>query len=187
MLIRGPQVMQGYFNNPEATQEAFTEDGFFRTGDIGEIDEEGYLRITDRKKELIITSGGKNIAPQPIENAFNTDPYIEQVCVIGDNRKYLSALVIPDFEALEAWARRQGMPAMSREELVRTPEVKELIQAGVNQVNGTLARYETIKRFVVLPEEFTEEGGELTPTLKKKRRVIDTKYKALIEELYPKE
>jgi len=185
MLIRGPQVMQGYYNNPEATRDAFTEDGFFRTGDIGEIDEEGYLRITDRKKELIITSGGKNIAPSPIENAFNTDPYIEQVCVIGDNRKYLAALVVPDFEALEAWARQQGMPPMSRQELVKTPEVKELIQAGVDRVNGTLARYETIKRFSILPEEFTEEGGELTPTLKKKRRVIDTKHKALIEELYP--
>jgi len=185
LLIRGPQVMQGYFNNPDATREAFTEDGFFRTGDIGEIDEEGYLRITDRKKELIITSGGKNIAPQPIENAFNTDPYIEQVCLIGDNRNYLSALVVPDFEALEAWARQQGLPPMSREELVRTPQARGLIQEGIDRVNGTLARYETIKRFCILPEEFSEEGGELTPTLKKKRRVIDTKYRAMIEEMYP--
>ena len=184
LLIKGPQVMQGYYNNPEATREAFTEDGFFRTGDIGEIDAEGYLRITDRKKELIITSGGKNIAPQPIENAFNTDPYIEQVCLVGDNRNYLSALVIPNFESLENWARQQGMPAMSREELVKTPQVKERIQAGVDRVNATLAKYETIKRFAILPEEFTEAGGELTPTLKKKRRVIDTKYKAMIEQMY---
>jgi long-chain acyl-CoA synthetase len=184
LLIRGPQVMQGYFNNPDATREAFTEDGFFRTGDIGEIDEEGYLRITDRKKELIITSGGKNIAPQPIENAFNTDPYIEQVCVVGDNRNYLAALVIPNFESLETWAREQRMPSMSREELVKTRPVRDLIQAGIDRVNTTLARYETIKRFAILPEEFSETGGELTPTLKKKRRVIDRKYQALIEELY---
>ena len=185
LLIRGPQVMKGYYNNPEATQEAFTEDGFFRTGDIGEVDGEGHLRITDRKKEMIITSGGKNIAPQPIENAFNTDPYIEQVCVLGDSRKYLAALVVPNFVNLEAWAREQGIPWQSREELVSNGRVRALIEERVQRVNGTLARYETIKRFAILPGEFSEGGGELTPTLKKKRRVIGNKYKDLIEGLYP--
>ncbi len=187
LLIRGPQVMKGYFNNPEATREAMTEDGFFRTGDIGEIDREGYVRITDRKKELIITSGGKNIAPQPIENSFNTDPYIEQVCVIGDNRKYLAALVVPDFEGLETWAREQNISYANRNELVKKGEVTSLMKDRIDQVNKTLARYETIKRFAIMDREFSEEGGELTPTLKKKRRVIIEKYKDQIEELYPKE
>ena len=185
ILIRGPQVMRGYFNNPQATSEAFTEDGFFRTGDIGEIDDEGYLRITDRKKELIVTSGGKNIAPQPIENAFNTDPYIEQIAVIGDNRKYLAALVVPNFPALEAWARQSGVDFQDRGQLVARQEVVRLIQERIDRVNQTLARYETIKRFAILPSEFSEAGGELTPTLKKKRRVIEKKYGPLIEELYP--
>jgi long-chain acyl-CoA synthetase len=185
ILIRGPQVMKGYYNDPEATREAFTEDGFFRTGDIGEVDGEGHLRITDRKKEMIITSGGKNIAPQPIENAFNTDPYIEQVCVLGDRRKYLAALVVPNFVNLEAWAREQGIPWQSRAELVSNGRVRALIEERVQRVNGTLARYETIKRFAILPGEFSEGGGELTPTLKKKRRVIGNKYKDLIEGLYP--
>ena len=187
ILLRGPQVMKGYYNNPEATREAFTEDGFFRTGDIGEIDTEGYLRITDRKKELIITRGGKNIAPQPVENAFNTEPYIEQLCVVGDNRKYLAALVVPNFPNLERWAGQQGIPATPHEELVRNPKVVALIGESIDKVNATLARYETIKKFALLPHEFTEAGGELTPTLKKKRRVIDEKYKDLIESLFPAE
>jgi long-chain acyl-CoA synthetase len=185
LLIRGPQVMKGYWNNEQATREAITEDGFFRTGDIGEIDGEGYLRITDRKKEMIITSGGKNIAPQPIENAFNTDPYIEQVCVIGDNRNYLTALVVPNFPSLEAWAKEQGVFWKEREDLVRNEKVLALIQARIAKVNSTLARYETIKRFAVLTEEFSEESGALTPTLKKKRRVIGEKYRGTIESLYP--
>jgi long-chain acyl-CoA synthetase len=184
VLIRGPQVMKGYYNNPEATKEAFTEDGFFKTGDIGEIDEEGYLRITDRKKELIITSGGKNIAPQPIENMFNTDPYIEQVCVIGDNRKFLSALVVPNFESLEMWAKENGIAFKDRNELVTHPKVYELIRGRIELVNRHLAQYETIKKFAVLPEEFSEAGGELTPTLKKKRRVIDQKFKSIIDSFY---
>ncbi len=184
ILIRGPQVMKGYYNDPEATKEAFTEDGFFKTGDVGEIDEEGYLRITDRKKELIITSGGKNIAPQPIENMFNTDPFIEQVCVVGDNRKFLSALIVPNFEALERWATENGIPHEDREALVRHEKVYSLIKERIELVNKQLAQYETIKKFAILPEEFSEAGGELTPTLKKKRRVIDQKYKSLIDSFY---
>jgi len=185
LLIKGPQVMKGYYNNEEATREAFTEDGFFRTGDIGEIDGQGYMRITDRKKEILITSGGKNVPPQPIENSFNTDPYIEQVCVVGDNRKYLAALVVPNFLSLEAWAKEQGISWKDHQELVGNEKVRALMEERIAKVNGTLARYETIKRFAIVPAEFSEVGGELTPTLKKKRRVIGEKYKDLIEDLYP--
>jgi len=149
LLIRGPQVMKGYYNNPEATREVFTEDGFFRTGDIGEIDKDGYLRITDRK--------------------------------------YLAALVVPNFLNLEAWARDQGISFTGPEDLIKNDTVTDLIQERIQGVNATLARYETIKRFALLPEEFTEANGELTPTLKKKRRVIDQKYKEAIESLYSPE
>ena len=187
ILVKGPQVMKGYWNNEEATKEVFTPDGFFRTGDIGFIDEEGYLTITDRKKELIITSGGKNIAPQPIENEFNTDPYIEQVAVVGDARKYISALIVPEFEALTRWAKEQGIEFKDNTELVRHPKVVELIQQRVDLVNQRLAKYEQIKKFVIIDHPFTEEGGELTPTQKKKRRVIEEKYKDLIDSMYPPE
>jgi len=187
ILVKGPQVMKGYWNNEEATKEVFTPDGFFRTGDIGFIDEEGYLTITDRKKELIITSGGKNIAPQPIENEFNTDPYIEQVAVVGDARKYISALIVPEFEALTRWAKEQGIEFKDNTELVRHPKVVELIQQRVDLVNQRLAKYEQIKKFVIIDHPFTEEGGELTPTQKKKRRVIEAKYKDLIDSMYPPE
>jgi len=187
ILVKGPQVMKGYWNNPEANKEVFTEDGFFRTGDIGFLDEEGYLTITDRKKELYKTSGGKYVAPQPIENEFNTDPYIEQVAVVGDNRKYISALVVPQFEALSAWAKKQGIEFQGYSDLVKHPKVMELMQERVNLVNKRLARYEQIKKFVIIDHPFTEEGGELTPTQKRKRRVIEKKYKELIESMYPPE
>ena len=187
ILVKGPQVMKGYWNNEEATKEVFTPDGFFRTGDIGFIDEESYLTITDRKKELIITSGGKNIPPQPIENEFNTDPYIEQVAVVGDGRKYISALIVPEFEALSRWAKEQGIEFKDYTELVRHPKVVELVQQRVDLVNQRLAKYEQIKKFVIIDHPFTEEGGELTPTQKKKRRVIEAKYKDLIDSMYPPE
>jgi long-chain acyl-CoA synthetase len=184
ILIKGPQVMKGYFHNDEATQAAFTPDGFFKTGDIGEIDPEGYLRITDRKKELIITRGGKNIPPQPIEIAFNTDPFVEQIYVSGDNRNYLVALLVPDFVRLQEWAKEKGIEFSSQEDLVKKKPVLDLYRKSVDQVNRNLAKYETIKRFAVLPNAFTEAGGELTPTQKLKRRVIEKKYKDLIESLY---
>ena len=151
------------------------------------IDAEGYLKITDRKKELIITSGGKNIAPQPIENAFNTDPYVEQAVVIGDNRKYISALIVPNFVNVEGWAKQNGIQFASKAELVRDPKIVAFIKERVDLVNATLSRYETIKKFVLLEHEMTEEGGELTPTLKKKRKVINAKYKNAIESMYPTE
>jgi len=187
ILIKGPQVMKGYCNNPQATAEAITPDGFFRTGDIGKIDEEGFLTITDRKKDLLITSAGKNIAPQPIENEFNTDRFIEQVAVVGDGRKYVTALVVPEFGALEAWAKEKGIEYPSRAELIRHPQVKELMEKHVAEVNQRLAKYEQIKRFTVMAAPFSETTGELTPTQKLKRRIIEQKFKGEIDRMYPKD
>ncbi len=185
LLIKGPQVMKGYLNNKEATEEAFTNDGFFMTGDVAKIDKNGFVQITDRKKELIITSGGKNIAPQPIQNAFNTDRYIEQVYVVGDARKYIAALIIPNFEALEVWAGKKGVEYNNRKDLVRNEKVRELMQRSVDKANAALAKHETIKRFQMLENEFSEKSGELTPTLKVKRKVVEEKYKDIINSLYP--
>jgi len=187
ILVKGPQVMKGYWNNPEANKEVFTEDGFFRTGDIGFLDKDGYLTITDRKKELFKTSGGKYVAPQPIEYAFNTDPYVEQVAVVGDNRKYICALIVPEFQALCLWAKQQGITFKDNQELVSNEKVIAFMQERVNLVNQNLARYEQIKKFCLLGEPFSEQGGELTPTQKKKRRVIEKKYKPLIDKMYPPE
>jgi len=185
ILVKGPMVMQGYWNNPEANKETFTEDGFFKTGDIGFIDKDGYLTITDRKKELFKTSGGKYVAPQPIEYAFNTDPYIEQVAVVGDGKKYITAIVVPEFQALSQWAKANGVSFNGDSQLVCNDKVLGFIQSRVDLINQHLARYEQIKRFTLLDHPFTEEGGELTPTQKKKRRVIEKKYKDLIERMYP--
>jgi long-chain acyl-CoA synthetase len=188
ILVRGPQIMKGYYNNPEATAEVLSPDGWFATGDIGEIDSEGYLKITDRKKELLITSGGKNIAPQPIENEFNTDPYIEMVCAIGDNKKFISALVVPEFENVSAWLKEQtGEDIKDPQKLAVHPKVKELMEQRIAEVNKRLAKYEQIKKFVILSQPFTEQTGELTPSQKKKRRVILAKYEKEIASMYPED
>lgn len=187
ILVRGAQVMKGYWKNSEADKEVFTADNYFRTGDVGFIDREGYLTITDRKKELLKTSGGKYVAPQPIENAFNTDPYIEQVVVVGERRKHIAALVVPEFEALERWAKEQGIEYRDYSELVSDRRVEELIQASIEQVNQNLASYEQIKKHRIVNQPFTEESGELTPSLKIKRRVVDEKYKQLIDSMFPAE
>ncbi len=187
ILVRGAQVMKGYWKNPEADKEVFTSDNYFRTGDVGFIDGEGYLTITDRKKELLKTSGGKYVAPQPIENAFNTDPYIEQVVVVGERRKHIAALVVPEFEALEKWAQEQGIKYRDYSELIGDRRVEELFQASIEQVNENLASYEQIKKYRIVDQPFTEESGELTPSLKIKRRVVDEKYKELIDSMFPAE
>jgi len=187
ILAKGPQIFkknQAYFNRADLSSESFTEDGFFKTGDIGYFDEDGYLVITDRKKELLVTAGGKNIAPHPIEMALTQDTFIEQVCVLGDARKYIAALLVPQFELLEKWARDKGISFASRGDLVNSPEVKKLFQEKVDQVNQKLARYEQIKRFCLLQAGFSEESGELTPTLKLKRRVIYQKFAKEIESCY---
>ncbi len=188
LLIKAPQVMRRYHNNPEASKEVLLEGGWFATGDIGEIDPDGFVKITDRKKELIITSGGKNIAPQPIENEFNTDPYIEMACVIGDNRKFISALIVPEFENVKTWlAEEHGETIDDNQKIISHPKVKELIETRVMLANETLAKYEKIKKYVIMPSSFTEETGELTPSQKKKRRIINEKYKNEIEGMYPKD
>ena len=187
ILIRGKNLMKGYHNNPEATAEAIDDEGWFHTGDIGVFDEDGYLKIVDRKKELIVTSGGENIAPLAIEAAFNTEPYIERVVVVGDGRKYLAALVCPDFEVLYDWAREKGLSWGSDAELAAHPEVTRLLEERVNEVNENFARFQQIKKIAVTDHVFSEETGELTPTQKVKRRVVDSAYKEIINSMYPDE
>ncbi|MCX7983087.1 MAG: long-chain fatty acid--CoA ligase [Syntrophales bacterium] len=184
ILVRGPQIFKGYWNNPEETNAAFTEDGFFKTGDIGIFDEEGFLKITDRKKEIFITSGGKNIAPHPIEVALLSRPYIDQVCLVGDGRKYITALIVPDFETLHRFAKENEITCTSTEELISHPEVKQLIAREVEEVNRGLPRYEQIKYFTLLPQPFRVETGELTHTMKVRRRIVLEKYRDLIEQMY---
>jgi long-chain acyl-CoA synthetase len=184
ILTRGPHVMKGYFKKPEATAEAIEKDGFFHTGDIGFVDPDGFLHITDRKKDIIVTSGGKNIAPQPIENRLKTSKFFTEVVMIGNKRNFASALVVPNFEALDGWAKGKGLSALPREELVKRPEVLAWYQALVNEMTGDLAQFEKIKKIALLPRELTQEAGEITPTLKVKRRVVEEKYKATIDAMY---
>ena len=182
--VRGPNVMRGYYNKPEETREAFTEDGWFKTGDIGTLDADGYLRITDRKKELFKTSGGKYIAPQPIEQAIKNSRFVNQVVLIGAERKFPAALIVPVWEQLESYCKLKGIEFASHSELCRHPRIIDLLQRQVDGLTPGLARYEKIKKVALIENEFTIEGGELTPTLKVKRRVIDEKYRDVIEKLY---
>lgn len=183
ILVKGPTVFKGYWNMPEETRNSFI-DGWFKTGDIGELDSEGFLSITDRKKDLIKTSGGKFIAPQPIENALKANVLVAQAAIIGDKRKYASVIISPHFPLLEDWARANGVPFTSRQELVASDKVRNLYKGIVEDLNKRLAQFETIKKIVVVPDEFTVATGEITPTLKLKRRVIEAKYKQQIDELY---
>ncbi|GIV24492.1 MAG: AMP-dependent synthetase [Bacteroidia bacterium] len=183
IVVKGPNVMVGYYKNPEATAEVLKE-GWFYTGDVGKLDQDGFLYITDRKKELFKTAGGKYIAPQPLESALKSSPYIEQAMVIGEFRKFPAALLVPSFANLEKWAHEQGISFQGREDLVRHPKVLELIQAEVDRINQQFSQYERIKKFILLTKEWTIEGGELTPTLKLKRRVLLSQYKDAIEALY---
>jgi long-chain acyl-CoA synthetase len=184
ILTRGPHVMKGYFRKPEATAEAIDGDGWFHTGDIGFLDEDGFLAITDRKKDIIVTSGGKNIAPQPIENRLKTNRFFAEVVVIGNRRNFPAALVVPNFEVLEAWAKERRLPAGGREELVLRPEVMAHYMDLVNGMTTDLAQFEKIKRIALLTRELTQEAGEITPTLKVKRRVVEERYKPMIDAMY---
>ena len=187
--VHGPSIFKGYWNKPEQTAESFTADGWFKTGDIGAIDDEGYLSITDRKKELIKTSNGKFIAPQPIEGHLKDDLLIAHAALVGDKRKYVSALLSPNFAALGDWAKRQGIDVEvetpeGRGKLVADPKVKAAYKEIVDRVNAKLAPYEAIKRHTVVPSEWSLETGELTPSLKLKRRVVQQNYAAAIEDFY---
>jgi long-chain acyl-CoA synthetase len=184
ILVKGPSVFKGYWNMPEETKAAFTPDGWFKTGDVGQMDSEGFLTITDRKKDLIKTSGGKFIAPQPIENALKNNVLIAQASVIGDKRKYASVIIAPHFPLLEDWARANGVTFSSRQELVNDPKVRELYRGIVEDLNKNLAHFETIKKIIVVPDEFSIATGEITPTMKLKRRIVEAKYKQQIDELY---
>jgi long-chain acyl-CoA synthetase len=183
ILVRGPSIFKAYWNRPEETQQAF-EDGWFKTGDIGNIDADGYLSVTDRKKELIKTSGGKFIAPQPIENSLKLNPLVGIAVVVGDKRKFASVIVSPNFAFLEDWAHANKITFSTRAELVANPRVHSLYQEIVEEVNRNLARFETLKRVLVVPEEFTADNGALTPTMKLRRRVVEDRYRTQIDELY---
>ena len=183
ILVRGPSVFQGYWNRPEETQNAF-QDGWFKTGDIGSVDADGYLSVTDRKKELIKTSGGKFIAPQPIENSLKLNPLVGTAAIIGDKHKFAFVIVSPNFLMLEDWARSNQVAFSSRAELVADPTVQALYEGIVEEVNQNLARFEKLKRVLLVSEEFTAENGALTPTLKLRRRIIEERYRREIDELY---
>lgn len=185
ILIKGPQLMLGYYRDEDLTREAFTEDGFLRTGDIGFADEDGYLSITDRIKDIIITSGGKNIAPHLIEKSLLESRLIEQVSVIGDRRKYLSALIVPAFDELKRWAEDSGIVFRDNEELVRNHQVIGLYEKEIEQYMDQFAQVEKIKKFSLLASEWSQGTGELTSTLKIRRRVVEEKYKHIIDQMYP--
>jgi long-chain acyl-CoA synthetase len=187
ILSRGPHIMKGYWNNPEATAQSIDANGWFHTGDIGEIDSDGFLRITDRKKDIIINAYGKNIAPQPLEALLKSSPYVGTPVLIGDRRKYLTALIVPNFEKLEREATTLGVSFNTRDDLVNDDRVKQLIQDEINRFNQNLDRQEKIRRFALLSRDFTIEDDEITPSLKVKRKNIDKKYKQVIDSLYADE
>ncbi|MGB9236925.1 MAG: long-chain fatty acid--CoA ligase [Terriglobales bacterium] len=185
VLVRGPSIFKGYWNRPDETRDAFL-DGWFKTGDIGNVDADGFLSITDRKKDLIKTSGGKFIAPQPIENSLKLNPFIGTVVVLGDHRKFPAVLIAPQFPVLEDWARANSIHFGSREELVAHARVQALYEGIVEEANATLARFEKLKRVVVIPEELSAADGTLTHTFKVRRRGIEERYKKLIDDVYAK-
>ena len=184
ILAKGANVAEGYFKRPEATAEAWDGEGWFYTGDIGEIDPDGFLKITDRKKDLIKTSGGKYVAPQNVENLLKTQPHISQAVLIGDNRKFCVALITLDADEVVRWAAPQQIDVQHPTELARHPKIVELIGTEIGVVNRHLASYESIKYFRIVPQDFSQEGGELTPSLKVKRKFVSQKYADLIEEMY---
>jgi long-chain acyl-CoA synthetase len=183
LLVRGPSVFKGYWNMPAETTAAFDGD-WFKTGDIGNLDADGYLSITDRKKDLIKTSGGKFIAPQPIENSLKSNRFIGEAAILGDRRRFPAVVIVPAFSALEDWAQQNGIAFQSRHELTAHPEVQALYENIVEQVNRNLARFERLKKVLVIPEELSIENGTLTPTLKLRRRNVEALYKNQIEQLY---
>ncbi len=186
ILTKGPNIMKGYYKMEEETKDAF-EEGWFCTGDIGHLDEDGFLVITDRKKDLIVTAGGKNVAPQPIENLLKTNPYISNAVVIGDKKKFISALVIPEFEKLEEYAKFNEIPFENRAALVQDERVMNFMQSEVERSTPSLSSYEKIKKIALLDRDFEIDKGEITPTLKVKRNIIEQKYEGMIESLYREE
>jgi long-chain acyl-CoA synthetase len=187
LFVRGPGIFQGYWKKPAATREAIDAEGWFATGDIARLDDDGFLYITDRKKELLKTSGGKLIAPQPIEGKLKTNTLVNEAALVGDRHKFACVIISPNFAALEAWAQQQGITVPTRHELIAVPRVVALYADIIDKVNSTLANFETMKRFRLVAEEWKLDSGELTPSMKLKRRVITARYAGLIEELYADE
>jgi long-chain acyl-CoA synthetase len=182
--VSGANVMLGYYNKPEATREAFTADGWFRTGDIGQIDADGFLSITDRKKELFKTSGGKYIAPSPIEQMIKGSRFVAQVVLVGGGRRFPAALVVPNFEQLASYAKHKSLDIKTPAEFCAHPKIINLLERQVAEHTAKLSPFERVKKIVLLENEFTVESGELTPTLKIKRRIVDEKYRDIIEGIY---
>jgi long-chain acyl-CoA synthetase len=184
ILVKGPNVMKGYYKKDAETREAFDAEGWFHTGDIGHLDADGFLTITDRKKDLIVTAGGKNIAPQPIENMLKRSPYIANAVVIGGRRKFISALLVPEMSELEKYARGAGVAFGSPKDLLKNPAIVDFLLAEADRSTPNLAPYEKVKRIALLDREFEIEREELTPTLKVKRSKVEEKYKDLIDSMY---
>jgi long-chain acyl-CoA synthetase len=183
ILVRGPNVMMGYYNQPAETADVI-RDGWFHTGDIGTLDAEGYLRITDRKKDLLVTSGGKKVAPQPIEAVLRRSPLVAEAVLLGDRRRFVSALIVPDFAALERRLKDLGRPPAERSVLVTRQDVVALYDEFVEALNRELSQFQRIKKVVILPREFSIESGELTPTMKVKRKVVEERWRAAIDDIY---
>ena len=186
VLVRGPSVFKGYWNMPEETAAAFEED-WFKTGDIGQIDDDGFLSITDRKKDLIKTSGGKFIAPQPIENSLKANMFVGEAAVVGDRRKFASVLIVPNFPAVEEWAGSHNISFSARKDLVRNPRVRALYQGIIDELNSNLAQFETLKKFILLHEELSIADGTLTPSMKLRRRHLEQRYRPQVDALYAEE
>jgi len=184
LLVRGPSVMQGSWNKPEETAEVLDKEGFLATGDIAEIDDDGFILIVDRKKDLIVTAGGKNVAPQPIESQLKRSPFIDSAVLVGDRRPFITALISPNFLELERWATGAGIQVSGPRDLVAHPEVRLLYEGIVSLTNGALARFEQVKKFAILPVTLTIESGHLTPTLKVKRRVVEQEFASLVDAMY---
>jgi long-chain acyl-CoA synthetase len=182
--VSGANVMLGYYNKPEATRAVFTEDGWLKTGDIGRLDADGFLIITDRKKELFKTSGGKYIAPSPIEQQIKSSKFVSQIVLIGAERKFPAALIVPNFEQLASYAKYKNLEIETVAEFCAHPRIVDLFERQIRERTKNLSQFERVKKFALLENELTVEGGELTPTLKIKRRVVDEKYREIIEKLY---
>jgi len=184
IIVRGPQVSLGYYRDEDATASAFTDDGWFHTGDIGSLTQDDYLLITDRKKDIIVTRGGKCVAPQRIENTLVLDPFIHQAVVVGENRRYLSALIVPDMTRLTDWAKARGISFSREGELLDNTSVRDYYTSRIEEAQALLPRFEKVRKFTLMWEPFTEDRGEVTPSLKIKRNVIMRRYAGLIDRMY---
>ncbi|RYG07708.1 MAG: long-chain fatty acid--CoA ligase, partial [Chitinophagaceae bacterium] len=184
VLTRGHHIMKGYYNKPDQTNEAIDKDGWFHTGDIGEIIDGRFLKITDRKKEIFKTAGGKYVAPQMLENKYKESPLVEQIMVLGENQKFPAALIVPTFTALQAWCTKKGIAYTTNEEMIKNPQVIEKYERIIAQYGSEFGKWEQVKRFALLPKELSIDGGELTPKLSFKRKVILEKNASTIEKIY---